>query len=92
MTRSKLFASVLTLTFALAATAGAARADADKDAKRNQELEEKFKAADKDNDGKLTLAEAKAGMPRIAKGFAKIDTEKKGYLTLEQIKTFAANR
>lgn len=51
---------------------------------------EKFKAADKNGDGKLTLEEAKAGMPRIAQNFAKLDTEKKGYLTLEQVKAAAA--
>ena len=51
---------------------------------------EKFKAADKDGDGKLTLEEAKAGMPRIAQNFAKLDTEKKGYLTLDQVKAAAA--
>ena len=66
----------------------AARADA----KQDKEIETKFKAADKDNDGKLTLAEAKAGMPRIAKGFDKIDKDKKGYLTVDQIKAFAASR
>ena len=62
------------------------------DAKTDKEIEEKFKAADKDHDGKLTLEEAKAGMPRIAKGFDKIDKDKKGFLTVEQIKAFAANR
>ena len=51
---------------------------------------EKFKAADKDGDGKLTLEEAKAGMPRIAQNFDKLDTEKKGYLTLDQVKAAAA--
>lgn len=71
---------------------GLVRADAKADAdKRAQEIEEKFKAADKDHDGKLTLSEAKAGMPRVAKGFDKIDKDKKGYLTVDQIKAFAAN-
>ena len=51
---------------------------------------EKFKAADKNGDGKLTLEEAKAGMPRIAANFDKLDTEKKGYLTLDQVKAAAA--
>lgn len=51
---------------------------------------ERFKAADKNGDGKLTLEEAKAGMPRIAANFDRIDTEKKGYLTLEQVKAVAA--
>ena len=55
------------------------------DAKQDKEIEEKFKAADKDHDGKLTLEEAKAGMPRVAKGFDKIDKDKKGYITVDQI-------
>lgn len=50
------------------------------------ELETRFKAADKNADGKLTLEEAKAGMPRVADAFSHIDAEKKGYVTLEQIK------
>ena len=48
--------------------------------------EERFAAADKNADGKLTLEEAKAGMPRIASSFSKIDVDKKGYVTLDQIK------
>ncbi|WNV03509.1 EF-hand domain-containing protein [Candidatus Methylospira mobilis] len=55
-----------------------------------QLAETRFKAADKNGDGKLTLDEAKAGMPRIAAGFENIDTEKKGYLTLDQIKAVVA--
>jgi Ca2+-binding EF-hand superfamily protein len=54
-----------------------------------QKVEEKFKAADVNHDGKLTFEEAKAGMPRVAKAFAKIDVEKKGYITLEQLQAFA---
>ena len=50
------------------------------------ELETRFKAADKNADGKLTLEEAKAGMPRVADAFGHIDVEKKGYVTLDQIK------
>jgi Ca2+-binding EF-hand superfamily protein len=49
------------------------------------EVTAKFKAADKNGDGQLTLEEAKAGMPRIAKNFDKLDVDKKGYLTLDQI-------
>jgi Ca2+-binding EF-hand superfamily protein len=51
-----------------------------------KQAEERFAAADKNADGKLTLEEAKAGMPRIASGFSKIDVDKKGYVTLDQIK------
>ena len=50
------------------------------------EVETRFKAADKNADGKLTLEEAKAGMPRVADAFSHIDIEKKGYVTLDQIK------
>jgi Ca2+-binding EF-hand superfamily protein len=54
---------------------------------KEKKLVEAFKAADKDSDGKLTLPEATAGMPRIAKNFARIDKDKKGFVTLEQIKS-----
>jgi CubicO group peptidase (beta-lactamase class C family) len=81
------------LTGALAVASGSARADAKADAeKRDKEIEERFQAADRDHDGKLTLSEAKAGMPRVAKGFDKIDKDKKGYVTVDQIKAFAASR
>jgi len=50
------------------------------------ELETRFKAADKNADGKLTLQEAKDGMPRVADAFSHIDIEKKGYVTLDQIR------
>jgi Ca2+-binding EF-hand superfamily protein len=45
----------------------------------------RFKAADKNGDGKLTLEEAQAGMPRVAMAWDKIDVDKKGYITLEQL-------
>ena len=51
-----------------------------------KQAEERFAAADTNADGKLTLEEAKAGMPRIASAFSKIDVDKKGYVTLDQIK------
>ncbi len=61
---------------------GVAQAD---DSAKAKEITAKFKAADKNVDGQLSLDEAKAGMPRVAKGFDKIDVEKKGYVTLAQI-------
>jgi Ca2+-binding EF-hand superfamily protein len=51
-----------------------------------QEAQEKFIAADKNADGKLSLEEAKAGMPRIASNFKKIDTNNDGFVTMEEIK------
>ncbi|MDN3986138.1 EF-hand domain-containing protein [Zwartia vadi] len=54
--------------------------------KQINEAQERFTAADKNADGKLTLEEAKAGMPRIASNFNAIDTNKDGFVTLEEIK------
>ncbi len=59
-------------------------------AERMAQLEKRFKEADKDGDGKLTLDEAEAGMPRVAKNFALIDKDKKGYVTLDEIKAAMA--
>lgn len=56
----------------------------------NQEVVARFKAADKNGDGKLTLEEAQAGMPRVAMAWDKIDVDKKGYITLEQLLIIAA--
>ena len=55
-------------------------------------IEERFKAANKKGDGKLTLEEAKAGMPKVAANFDRIDTQKRGYITVEQIKAMAASQ
>ena len=62
------------------------------DARLNQELSEKFKAADVNHDGNLTLAEAQAGMPRIAAHFSYIDKQNRGYVTLDQIIAAADSR
>ena len=56
---------------------------------RDKEIDEKFAAADVNHDGKLTLKEAQAGMPRVAEHFNLIDADHKGYVTLVQIKTLA---
>jgi len=46
---------------------------------------QRFDKADANKDGKLTLAEAKAGMPQIAATFTALDTGKAGYLTKDQV-------
>ncbi len=56
---------------------------------KDRMIDQKFAAADKNHDGKLTLAEAQAGMPRVAANFDKIDSKKLGYVTLEQVKAAA---
>lgn len=84
--------SPLTLAYGLAlgcAVFAAPLAQAAADPKRDAELETRFKAADKNNDACLSRQEAEAGMPRVAKGFDKIDAAKKGCITLDQIKAFA---
>jgi len=79
----KVFIQVTALIMSLC-TSGVFAADA-------AEIESRFKSADKNGDGKLTLEEAKAGMPRVAQGFNSIDTEKKGYVTLDQLKAKATH-
>lgn len=56
---------------------------------RDRQIDERFAAADKNKDGKLTLDEARAGMPRVADNFDMIDTQKRGYVTVDQIKAAA---
>ena len=52
---------------------------------RAHKMHERFKAADKDGDGKISRAEAVA-LPRIAKHFDEIDTNKDGFVTKEELK------
>jgi Ca2+-binding EF-hand superfamily protein len=82
---------ILSCSACLAPAVWAQNADPKRDAQAAQ-IEERFKAADKNGDGKLTLEEAKAGMPRVAANFDRVDTDKRGYITLEQIKKMAASR
>ena len=52
---------------------------------RAQKMHERMKAADKDGDGKISRAEA-AAMPRLAKHFDEIDTNKDGFITKGEMK------
>lgn len=72
----------------LVAGAGSAHAQS---AAQISMMESRFAAADKDKDGKLTLAEAQAGMPRVAANFNKIDRAGKGYVTVDEIKAAMAS-
>lgn len=84
--RTKIAALITAATLAIG-TAAIAHAD------ETAELKEKFTAADTNHDGKLTLAEAKAGgMKRIARGFDRIDTDGDGSITLEQIEAKMQSR
>ena len=81
--KSKTLIAIFSL-LAITATQGYAQ-----ESFRDRQIDERFAAADKNHDGKLTLEEAKAGMPRVAANFDKIDTQKRGYLTVDQIKAAA---
>ena len=79
--------------FAAAAMFLAQPAHADAYQDRLTELRTKFKASDKNKDGKLTQQEAKdGGMTRIAANFSRIDTDKDGYVTLAQLEAQLAAR
>jgi len=80
------------LSFVLAGMGGQITAQAQTQmSAEDKEIIAKFKAADKNHDGKLTLAEAQAGMPRVAAHFSYIDSQGRGYVTLDQILTLANN-
>ncbi len=86
MFNKRIISSALAVALVALSSVGAAQTiDPSLQAKLT-ELETRFKAADKNADGKLTLQEAKDGMPRIADAFGHIDIEKKGYVTLDQIR------
>ncbi|MGA0609064.1 calcium-binding protein [Caldimonas sp. KR1-144] len=57
-----------------------------------QKFGERFKAADKDGDGRLTKAEAEAGMPRLAKNFDEIDADQRGSITQQQAMAWMAKQ
>lgn len=81
-------AMVLTTASAQDASAGShgnAGSRSQRLARIQQMLEQHFAQADSNHDGKLTLAEAKAGMPRVAESFDKIDTARRGYVTLREL-------
>lgn len=87
-------ASAAVLTFAQEATAPPAVPGTAKPERgqRAEAFTQKFKQADKDGDGFLTREEAQAGMPRLARQFDRIDTQKTGRVSLEQVAQFARER
>jgi len=59
------------------------------DTSRDEQITERFAEADTNHDGQLTLAEAQAGMPRVAANFDKIDADKSGTVTVAEIEALA---
>lgn len=88
MTKKGILISAISLL--CLATPSKVRADIDPETLAT--LRSRFAAADKNRDGRLTRDECQAGMPRIFKGFDRIDADKKGYITLDQIIAFVVSR
>lgn len=78
------FTKLLPALFAVATAFSAVAQDS-----RDEQIAERFAAADTNHNGKLTLAEAQAGMPRVAAHFDEIDTDHSGTVTLAEIKALA---
>lgn len=58
-------------------------------APRQHAFIDRFNAANTTHDGHLTLAQAEAGnLPMVAQHFAAIDTQHKGYVTLDDLRAY----
>ena len=51
-------------------------------------LEQRFEQANTTHDGHLTLDQAKAGYKSVARHFAAMDQDKKGYVTEDDIRSY----
>jgi Ca2+-binding EF-hand superfamily protein len=68
------------------------RVDAAIDASKASSLEQRFRAADKDGDGKLTRKEAYNAFPRMPEHFDAIDRNRDEAITLEEVRRLEAKR
>ena len=59
-----------------------------KPARARHTMAERFDDANTTHDGHLTAEQARAKMPAVARDFAAIDTDNRGYVTLEEIQAY----
>ena len=57
-----------------------------------EKMEQRFKEADANSDGQISLEEAQAKMPRVAERFTTLDTDKNGLLSKDELKHGAPGR
>jgi len=73
--------------------AGSAQTAPDTTAKSAHPMLDRFEKANTTHDGHLTQAQAQSGnMPMVAKQFGAIDTDHKGYVTLQDVRQFMQAR
>ena len=82
------FLIMLFLAAGLAVPAYAQAAGATHPKHQKMTLEQRFDHANITHDGHLTLEQAKAGYKSVARHFAAIDQDKKGFVTEEDIKAY----
>ena len=61
----------------------------DRKAQAKQAMQERLKAADANNDGYIDRQEADAHLPRVAKNFDKLDTDKDARLSTDELRQAA---
>jgi hypothetical protein len=80
------------LLFCLACLPAASMAQQQPDNFNQEKFEQRFRAADKDGDGRLSRAEAYAAFPKAKELFIEIDTNNDNYITLIEITQARARR
>mgnify|MGYP003382587185 CR=1 FL=1 len=80
------------LLFCLACLPAMSMAQTPPDSFNQEKLEERFRAADKDGDGRLSREEAYAASARAPELFDEIDANKDNYVTLAEINQARARR
>ncbi len=85
-------APAITAPAAAPAAPAAAPAAAPHATHHRRSRQQMFDAANTTHDGHLTEEQARSAWPSIARHYAAIDTAKKGYVTMDDIKAYYASR